>query len=101
MSTLTNLLSISAEHIGVLIELSYYPGKGEGLMWKDVGVVILPRVEATNRPSTTIEIKVCLLKGRQHIGLFSKSFYLFSKQGTERPYFPVLLLLVMGIQDQV
>lgn len=101
MSALTNLLSISAERIGALVESSCYPGKGEGLTWKDVGVIILPRIDAPNRPSIAVEIKVRLLKGGRHVDSFSKSFYLFPEQDADRPYCPVLPLLVMGIQDQV
>lgn len=101
MIALTNLLALSAERIGALVESNCYQGTNEALKWKDVGVMVFPRSDSPSKPDIAVQVTTHLLKGGRGVESYSKTVFLFPEYGSERAYCPVVPFLVLGLLDQV
>lgn len=101
MIALTNLLALSAERIGALVESNCYRGTNEALKWKDVGVMVSPRSDSPSKPDIAVQVTAHLLKGGRGMESYSKTVFLFPEYGSERTYCPVIPFLVLGLLDQV
>lgn len=101
MISLTNLLTLSGERIGALIESNCYRGTNEALKWKDIGIMVVPRSDSPSKPDIVVQVMVHLLKGGRDVESYSKKFFLFPEYGLERAYCPIIPFLVLGLLDQV